>query len=558
MGGSAGGSLSPAGARAIGAGLALLVLLLLGSGALQQAAQAPAAALAVAAALVGSGWLASRPALRAAREPTWLLGLGLLLGCALLAVLAWRERSVVVEGRRWFWLEDDAMVSMRYARRWAQGLGFTWSAGPPVEGYSNFLWTVLMGLVHRIQPDPALAPAYILGLNIAVFVWLALAVRRLAAALGADALGAALAGLACAFSADMLGGVLQGMEGPAVAAVAAESFAALAAARRAGRSAPYAAMLWASLLPLLRADGALPAALISLLFLRHCGRDRGRFLRGLVLAFAPALVHLAWRHAYYGAWLPNTVSLKSGVWPGKFSGGFWKAWQGLAAYPLVALAALAVWRGRLPWLGLLGVLFVYCVWTGPDYFHHLRYFAAAWPLLFALGYSALPRLAVPLRWRVVLPWLLFFGGCGYGWNLPELLQGSWSFAADRIKVALELSRRVLPGERVACAWAGTFFYVSGCEGVDLLGKCDPVVARAPVDPAVTIPGHNRMHLGWSLGVLRPEWVLSELPVDNGRGLEAASFDLKLYTYPLFVRHCLPQAEVLEGRWALCRCRWDGA
>ena len=40
-------------------------------------------------------------------------------------------------------LSDDALISLRYASRLLQGKGLTWTDGPPVEGYSNLLWTLL-------------------------------------------------------------------------------------------------------------------------------------------------------------------------------------------------------------------------------------------------------------------------------------------------------------------------------------------------------------------------------------------------------------------------------
>src|SRR5262245_8647033 len=49
----------------------------------------------------------------------------------------------------YFVLFDDAMISMRYARNLAEGHGLVWNAGqPPVEGYTNFLWTIVMALAH--------------------------------------------------------------------------------------------------------------------------------------------------------------------------------------------------------------------------------------------------------------------------------------------------------------------------------------------------------------------------------------------------------------------------
>ena len=43
------------------------------------------------------------------------------------------------------WLIDDAGISFVYSRNLAQGHGLVSQPGmPPVEGYSNFLWVLLM------------------------------------------------------------------------------------------------------------------------------------------------------------------------------------------------------------------------------------------------------------------------------------------------------------------------------------------------------------------------------------------------------------------------------
>jgi hypothetical protein len=57
---------------------------------------------------------------------------------------------ITFEGRTYFWLFDDAMISMRYARNLADGHGLVWNAGERVEGYSNFLWTLVMAAVHGL------------------------------------------------------------------------------------------------------------------------------------------------------------------------------------------------------------------------------------------------------------------------------------------------------------------------------------------------------------------------------------------------------------------------
>jgi hypothetical protein len=504
--------------------------------------------------LAGLAWLMGQEALAAAWEqPRLLLGLGLAAVLLYLGLLAVTQESAVLGGRRWWWLEDDALVSMRFAQRWASGQGPTWSDGARVEGYSNFLWTAGMALLHRLGAPRPLASAWVLAANGLLLLWAGLATRRLARALGAGPMAAAVAGLACAASYEMVAMALSGLESVAVAAVAAQSMALNAEAKAAGRPLPLAAAAWAGLLPLLRADGLLPAVLVLAAWLPGRLSPR-RAAAVLLLALGPGLAHLGWRHAYYGAWIPNTALLKDGVWPGKYWDAAWKSAGALARYPLVLAGVLAacVRGGRGGWLGALAVLLAYTVWSGADYYPFFRFFAAGLPLFFALGLAGLDGLAAFQR-KPVLLLLALALGLNAAWAGPRFL-GSWDVGKERLQVALALPHYVQPGERVACCLAGAFFYFSDVQGVDLLGICDPVVAASPLDPAITLPGHNHMDLAWSLGTLKPRWVLMELPASRG-GAEDYTityYNLKLATSPWFRRPYLGQVFRLSETWALFR------
>lgn len=52
---------------------------------------------------------------------------------------------------------DDAYISFRYARNFAGGHGLVWNKGEWVEGYTNFLWTALLGLAGKLGADIPLA-----------------------------------------------------------------------------------------------------------------------------------------------------------------------------------------------------------------------------------------------------------------------------------------------------------------------------------------------------------------------------------------------------------------
>ena len=78
-------------------------------------------------------------------QTTWLpIGLGILV-----VVIFTVNLSLVFE---YF---DDAFISFRYSRHLVDGLGLVWNPGERVEGYTNFLWVLMVaaGMVAGIAPE---------------------------------------------------------------------------------------------------------------------------------------------------------------------------------------------------------------------------------------------------------------------------------------------------------------------------------------------------------------------------------------------------------------------
>src|SRR3990170_7632302 len=73
------------------------------------------------------------------------------LGLAAIFVLwagyfIFRSSFIATDGRRYFSLFDDALISLRYAWNLSHGAGLVWNPGEYVEGYSNFLMTLFMSI----------------------------------------------------------------------------------------------------------------------------------------------------------------------------------------------------------------------------------------------------------------------------------------------------------------------------------------------------------------------------------------------------------------------------
>ena len=83
------------------------------------------------------------------------------------AIAAWIVRFV----------QDDAFITYRYARNLARGNGLVLNPGQRVEGYTNFLWTVLMAIPEKLGWS---APQFSMFLGIAIMVLTMVVVFRFA------------------------------------------------------------------------------------------------------------------------------------------------------------------------------------------------------------------------------------------------------------------------------------------------------------------------------------------------------------------------------------------
>lgn len=79
----------------------------------------------------------------------------LLLVFLALAVLAWSNRFI----------QDDAFISLRYADNFVHGKGLVWNQGERVEGYTNFLWTMILCIPLALNLDPVKF-SFVIGLGL--------------------------------------------------------------------------------------------------------------------------------------------------------------------------------------------------------------------------------------------------------------------------------------------------------------------------------------------------------------------------------------------------------
>ncbi|WP_437290776.1 hypothetical protein [Sorangium sp. So ce406] len=430
-------------------------------------------------------WLAGAPL------PAWLqIALGLVLPMLVTLVGALRVASFTI---------DDAYISFRYAENLANGNGLVYNVGERVEGYTNFLWTVLLAGAVKIGATPP-AAAKVLGAACAcgALVPTYLLSRRLRAFSNLPCLATWLLATSILFS----GYAVFGLETPLfllLTLAGTELFLREEDAATAGdgprlaltlSSFPWSGVVFA-LAALTRPEAPL---FLGLLVIWHVDQafSRRNLLR--LLAFAlPVAAHLLWRHSYYGAWLPNTLAAKTGNFAQQLQGGsdyVRKYAQHAGAFlwlGLVSVASSIVHRRRSGLaIASIALLFgVYVVVVGGDWMPYFRFLAPAEPFAFLLVDDAIRAIAAR-RERAASLALAAFGAITIATRTGELWRaqsnllvndkGFWDDAAGR--TADWLVQNGEPGP-IAIADIGYVGYRTGFPVVDMLGLLSPEVSSLP-------------------------------------------------------------------------------
>lgn len=306
-------------------------------------------------------------------------------------------------------LFDDAMVSMRYARNLVEGHGLVWNPGEvPVEGYTNFLWVLWLGVLHVVGvPDRLVAVAVvasgaaILSANVVVVAAIA---RRVAPG---DRVVSAVAVWLTALAYPLLFWTLRGMEVGLVALTVTVGLLAVVRLEARFRWNDAALLAAAGVVGVLTRSDAVVAfgvLVAAAVLVAPAGRRR---LLALATA-GPLLVtlaaHTAFRMVYYGQALPNTYHLKvdgaslaTRLARSAYVGVDLLAVQ-LAVPVLLAAGAFAVRRRagdrfrpvtELVLLATFAAQVAYSTWVGGDAWEWMRspnrYVAVALPALFLLA-----------------------------------------------------------------------------------------------------------------------------------------------------------------------------
>jgi len=417
---------------------------------------------------------------------------------------------------------DDAYISLRYAENLVRGHGLVWNVGERVEGYTNFLWTLLLAAGVAVGADADLwmkGLGAVSGLGLAVFLteW---GRRRFGTSVGV------LAGLFLVCTLTFAVWCTAGLETPLFGlfvftgvACASDTLA------RPSRRAAWAAAGCLALASLTRPEGVL--------FLAACGGAcllaAWRRREPIAASMAPwlgaafvVLVHFAWRRTYYGAWLPNTFAAKvplsdlPALLPRglHYAGTFVRELPWWALVPLAGLLSCLPRARRSPrvlFLAAIGLgTLVLPIAIGGDGLTAHRFFFPALPFLclaLAGGAVMLAGMLAPTSRRArgagltalaLLTMVGFLSSHIRGRTIFNVRRETEEVAAWRA-IGEWFGANVAADATIAVAVAGAIPRYSRLRAIDLLGLNDATIARTPVEnPGEGQAGHERSNARYVL------------------------------------------------------------
>jgi hypothetical protein len=435
--------------------------------------------------------------------------------------------ALLVPHALWFnFVNDDAYISFRYAKNLAEHGQLVYNLGERVEGYTNFLWTVLLAGGMKMGLAPELASRGF-GLLFAI-LGLGVVVRWSLRLDGGPRVGHFMAPLALAGSSAYACWATGGLETQLF------TFLFLLASERFTRELDtgrgYASGFVFALAALCRPEGVLFFSLAAFfrvtLRLLHQRRlwpsaDELRWAAAFAVVFVP---YLAWRWSYYGWPLPNTFYVKSSGATGALAFGLYYLRRFVEDHMLYALAPLIVmgWptartdphgvRRRLFAYVLLvtAVFAAYVARVGGDFMGLYRFVLPVVPLGALVLQESLRTAGARLapwtgRPALAVAGLLLAGGYAIaaahtshhamtfigadrGIDSPGYLK---HYADQRIPIGKWFAAHARPDDLMTVGGAGVIAYHSNIRAYDVFGLVDETIAH---DPAMTVsqrPGHQK-------------------------------------------------------------------
>lgn len=406
---------------------------------------------------------------------------------------------------------DDAFISFRYAHNFSEGFGLRFNPSAlPVEGYTNFLWTLIIALLHFV-PVPLFFTLRIVTFSL--YILILLLTYRLARDLGLDNRTRTVLVLLVALNPSIRFAVSSGLETIFVLLqIVLVSILLLSKDEEKGKTRmfPLAGGFCASLL-LTRIDTILlfvSFIVIALIRKRMALKQQLMIHLVWIIPLLALIVLSVFRYLYYSSLVPNTFYVKA-VSGTSFLYGIVYVYIFMFTYlfplsiPLILKPLIKIVRSSTAVIAFaltICLWVMYVVYIGGDYIE-FRFLVPIIPFVYCLFFIAYENLQ-NRYWRVVVILLLFIGTVVqpvFFFHIPERQKQKIGTDFELEQLTREFSYigrglKHLFGNSditIAVTAAGAIPYYSQLKTIDMLGLNDAYVAKHGIRFS-TMPGHQRM------------------------------------------------------------------
>ncbi|MFH1742484.1 MAG: hypothetical protein ABIH23_26060 [bacterium] len=479
---------------------------------------------------------------------------GLLLAVVLLSLAGYTYFSYAA---------DDAFISYRYARHLAEGEGLVWNPGENLESYSNFLWVLILAVVHLVGLNivpTSMVLSIVSGIALLIVVyWLA---RDVSDEYPVSPLW--IAPVVLTLNRDILFWNPSGMETTFFAFLVVAAAWRYLAEVRSPHKFPLSSLLF-FLVAITRPEGIvcfLATIAFDLLYQR-----RMRW-RALWICLIPFGIYQIWRVIYFGDFLPCPYYAKVGGDQRFVLGAQYVGVYAFETLPIfAALSLLVLFPPKNPgrvfylfWLVLAGIAAAF--WMDGDWMGNSRLMIPATALLAAMLVPSVSGLLAArtasdrrASWVVLLlAGLVIFQSVGVTGRdlirivtltqqpMAECLEGEMTMAMKA--AGLWLRDHSDPDDLIAVNHAGALPYYAERPAVDMTGLCDRHISRVPGGR------HEKYDVEYILA-RDPRYVVlntTTKPINGSYGRDYWIGETELYDHPLFLERYRPLPNFYRWRW----------
>ncbi|MCB9030122.1 MAG: hypothetical protein H6619_03660 [Deltaproteobacteria bacterium] len=406
----------------------------------------------------------------------------------------------LINVQHYSFLGDDAFISFRYAKHFARGDGLVWNLGEAVEGYTNFLWVLILAFGMKLNLSPeslSITLSTIAGFLTLVYLF------KFSLRIGSrHSFTFWIPVLYLAINRSFAAWSTSGLETMLFTALIFIGFFYFFRERE-NNSKPYSVILFV-LASLTRPEGILFSG--GVIFLKlfdalRAGSIRRSDKNWIMIYFSCIALHFSWRYLYYGYWLPNTFYAKvGGIWIDqgiRYLLLFLDNYQLLWFLPFIFLAPFLSRKYEV----LVSMLIVcayllYVVCVGGDRFEY-RFIIVCFPFLLFLIASALHEIS---KWGGAFRYaalglflfLLLFDYSGSRFEPKKndrhgiaMISGIKGYADRRIQQGKYLSQKINEGKLprdlvVGLGGVGAIPYYTDWTTVDRRGLNDLYISHLPL------------------------------------------------------------------------------